>query len=92
MKIFIGIHDLHIWGLSTSETALTAHLVKPDTKDDDALIREASEALHDRFGIGHVTLQWERQADTYQCEMPEREENRTVNKVERSDPANRSPD
>jgi cobalt-zinc-cadmium efflux system protein len=66
----IEVHDLHIWGLSTSETALTAHLVKPDTKDDDALISEACQMLHERFGIGHVTLQWERLADSYQCEIP----------------------
>jgi cobalt-zinc-cadmium efflux system protein len=69
----MGVHDLHIWGLSTSETALTAHLVKPDSTDDDALIKEASEVLHDRFGIGHVTLQWEREADSYQCDIPERD-------------------
>lgn len=61
------IHDLHIWGLSTTEIALTAHLVKPEPKDDDLLITEARKALHDRFGIRHITLQWEREAGTYQC-------------------------
>ncbi len=55
-----GVHDLHIWAMSTTETALTAHLVKPDSKDDDALIEQASNELHDRFGIEHITLQWER--------------------------------
>jgi cobalt-zinc-cadmium efflux system protein len=64
------IHDLHIWGLSTSEAALTAHLVKPDPKDDDLVITEARKALHDRFGIRHITLQWEREAGTYQCSAP----------------------
>jgi cobalt-zinc-cadmium efflux system protein len=78
-----GLHDMHIWGLSTSETALTAHLVKPDTKDDDALIKKASETLYDRFGIGHVTLQWERQADTYQCEIPEKKEYTSLNRMDR---------
>jgi cobalt-zinc-cadmium efflux system protein len=61
------VHDLHIWGLSTTEIALTAHLVKPDPKDDDLVMTEARKALHDRFGIRHVTVQWEREASTFQC-------------------------
>jgi cobalt-zinc-cadmium efflux system protein len=54
-----GVHDLHIWGMSTTDVALTAHLVKPDGKSDDALLAEAARALHDRFGIEHATLQLE---------------------------------
>jgi cobalt-zinc-cadmium efflux system protein len=57
-----AVHDLHIWGLSTSETALTAHLVKAAADDDDALIALASRELHQRFKISHSTLQWERNA------------------------------
>lgn len=60
-----AVHDLHIWGLSTSETALTAHLVKATAADDDALIAQASRELHERFKIAHTTLQWER--STAQC-------------------------
>ena len=60
-----AVHDLHIWGLSTSEAALTAHLVKVATDDDDALIAQASRELHERFKIAHTTLQWER--STAQC-------------------------
>ncbi|MDD3149010.1 MAG: cation transporter, partial [Candidatus Riflebacteria bacterium] len=55
-----AVHDLHIWGMSTTETALTAHLVKPGHDDDDDLIARASRDLHDQFGIEHTTLQWER--------------------------------
>ena len=55
-----AVHDLHIWGLSTSEAALTAHLVKAAADDDDALIAQASRELHERFKIAHTTLQWER--------------------------------
>ncbi|MBV9528130.1 cation diffusion facilitator family transporter [Sphingomonas sp.] len=55
----IGIHDLHVWPLSTSETALTAHLVLPDGSIDE-LIASAQRLLHDRFHIGHCTLQVER--------------------------------
>ena len=53
------VHDLHIWGMSTTETALTAHLVRPGASLDDALLRRACEALRERFGIGHATLQVE---------------------------------
>jgi cobalt-zinc-cadmium efflux system protein len=66
----VAVHDLHIWGLSTTETALTAHLVKPDPKDDDRLITTAARELHDRFGIKHATLQWEREPGTYLCDVP----------------------
>ena len=53
------VHDLHIWPLSTTETALTAHLVAP-TADSDGLIAAAQQMLHDRFRIEHCTLQVER--------------------------------
>ena len=46
--------------MSTTETALTAHLVKQYAQDDDAIIAEATRALHSRFGIQHTTLLWER--------------------------------
>ena len=62
-----GVHDMHIWAMSTTETALTVHLVKPDPEDDDVLIETASKALHDQFGIDHITLQWERKPSTNQC-------------------------
>jgi cobalt-zinc-cadmium efflux system protein len=62
-----SVHDLHIWAMSTTETALTAHLVKPDSKDDDALIERAGKELHDRFGIEHITLQWERWHELDHC-------------------------
>ena len=55
-----AVHHLHIWGMSTTETALTAHLVKPDHQNDDELIAQACNELHKRFGIEHSTLQLER--------------------------------
>ncbi|MBM4220843.1 MAG: cation transporter [Gammaproteobacteria bacterium] len=54
------IHDLHIWAMSTTENALTVHLVMPDGGDDHFL-HELTEGLEDRFGIGHSTVQVERQ-------------------------------
>src|SRR4051794_12505423 len=54
------VHDLHVWPLSTTETALTAHLVAPQVPSTDALLQLARRMLHDRFKIGHCTLQVER--------------------------------
>lgn len=54
------VHDLHIWGMSTTEAALTAHLIKPDLVDEDVFLSEVCKALHNRFGIEHATLQIER--------------------------------
>jgi cobalt-zinc-cadmium efflux system protein len=53
-----AVHDLHVWGLSTTETALTAHLVHA-RDDGPALLAEAQALARTRFGIGHVTLQLE---------------------------------
>jgi cobalt-zinc-cadmium efflux system protein len=58
-----AVHDLHIWAMSTTESALTAHLVKPDVDDEDALLTRAARELHDRFGIEHPTIQIERRHD-----------------------------
>jgi len=54
-----NVHDLHIWAMSTTETALTVHLTRPDNTDSDAFLHEACEGLADRFHIGHCTLQIE---------------------------------
>jgi cobalt-zinc-cadmium efflux system protein len=60
-------HHLHIWALSTTETALTVHLVKPDPSDDDGLLRRINHELTERFGIGHATIQFERE-NMRQCQ------------------------
>ncbi|MDD5349994.1 MAG: cation diffusion facilitator family transporter [Chthoniobacteraceae bacterium] len=59
------VHDLHIWAMSTSEIALTAHLVRSGDRVENALLERACHELRERFGIGHTTLQIE--ADDGHC-------------------------
>jgi cobalt-zinc-cadmium efflux system protein len=61
-----AVHDLHVWGVSTTQTALTAHLMKPDGCLDDALLTRATEGLREKFGIAHATLQLE-QGAVHRC-------------------------
>lgn len=55
----VDVHDLHVWALASSTPALTAHVVMADGVEADALRRVLTTALHDQFGIEHVTLQIE---------------------------------
>jgi cobalt-zinc-cadmium efflux system protein len=54
-----SVHDLHIWAMSTTETALTGHLVIPGGHPGDDFLKDACDGLHHQFGIGHSTLQIE---------------------------------
>jgi cobalt-zinc-cadmium efflux system protein len=63
------VHDLHIWAMSTTETALTVHLVKPDGNIDDGLLARVCNDLQDRFQIGHVTIQLECGSDVHPCKQ-----------------------
>jgi cobalt-zinc-cadmium efflux system protein len=54
-----AVHDLHIWPMSTTETALTAHLVMPAGHPGDEALARIADELHERFAIGHVTIQVE---------------------------------
>jgi cobalt-zinc-cadmium efflux system protein len=62
------VHDLHIWGLSTTETALTAHLVC-DTETEQRDLHELATALHEQFQIGHTTIQIETETEAAACRL-----------------------
>lgn len=64
-----AVHDLHVWPLSTTETALTAHIVTSRADYPDALLASARAVLHSRFRIEHCTIQVEREhsADHRDC-------------------------
>jgi cobalt-zinc-cadmium efflux system protein len=63
-----NIHDLHIWGMSTTETALTVHLVLENFPLDNKLVETIKEKLQTDFGIEHPTIQLELPSETNNCE------------------------
>ena len=63
------VHDLHVWAMSTNETALTAHLVRPGGTDD-AFLHGVCEELSNRFNIHHATLQIEAVAESASWRRP----------------------
>ncbi len=63
-----SVHDLHIWAVSTTTTALTAHVVMPEGSPGDAFLDRIAKDLEHRFGIGHTTLQIER-GDGDECPL-----------------------
>lgn len=54
------LHDLHIWAMSTTEVALTVHLIIPELDVEDIFLQRISHDLHHKFGIEHLTLQVEK--------------------------------
>jgi cobalt-zinc-cadmium efflux system protein len=61
------VHDLHIWALGTTETALTVHLVRPGAVPDDAFLAALRAGLAARFGIRHSTVQVEAGDPAHPC-------------------------
>jgi cobalt-zinc-cadmium efflux system protein len=61
------VHDLHVWGASTSEISLTAHLVAVDGTNHDQLLADAEAVLRERFRVAHSTIQIEGPAACEQC-------------------------
>ena len=64
-----SVHDLHVWAIGTTDTALTARLVMPEGPPDDAVIDGIEQALQQRFGIAHTTLQIGRASPVRNCSL-----------------------
>ena len=62
-----GLHDLHIWPMSTTETALTAHLLMPEPPADDTFLHALASQLQQEFNISHATIQIERSDEGHPC-------------------------
>jgi cobalt-zinc-cadmium efflux system protein len=61
------IHDLHIWGLSTTESSLTVHLTMPAGHPGDAFLDQISETLAAEYGVQHATIQIDLGESDHQC-------------------------
>jgi len=61
------VHDLHVWGMSTTEAVLTVHLVRSEIDDNDVMLQKLTKELHDQFGIEHATIQIEK--GTFNCSL-----------------------
>jgi cobalt-zinc-cadmium efflux system protein len=62
-----GLHDLHIWPISTTKTALTAHLLMPEPPADDEFLHDLAMQLQEMFKISHATFQIERGNGDHPC-------------------------
>lgn len=63
------VHDLHVWGMSTTESALTVHLVLPDGYPGDAYMDDVAQTLDARYGVHHSTLQTEQGTTSHACRL-----------------------
>ena len=63
------IHDLHVWGMSTTESALTTHLVMPMGYPGDAFMDTIVSTLKERYAIQHCTLQVELGTTNHACAL-----------------------
>ena len=67
LKGVTAVHDLHIWGLSTREVALTVHLIMPNDYLSDEELHHINHILHEQFHISHATIQVEKGTDSDPC-------------------------
>ena len=64
------VHDLHVWAMSTTDIALTAHLVMPGGHPGDAFLERIARELHENFHITHPTIQIEFNGLDHGCAQP----------------------
>ncbi|MDF0727875.1 cation diffusion facilitator family transporter [Cytobacillus sp. S13-E01] len=57
IKNVVGVHDLHIWAISSDIPSLSCHILIEDTQFSQAVLKDAKDLLHDKFGIEHTTIQ-----------------------------------
>lgn len=69
LECITKIHDLHVWALSTTETALTVHLVTNQKSIDNQFLHNIQHDLHDKFGIDHPTIQIEYEDSDNNCHL-----------------------
>lgn len=62
-----AVHDLHVWPMSTTETALTVHLVRDVDRCDSSMLQKCCKELHDKFEIQHATIQFE--TEDHECDL-----------------------
>ncbi len=65
----VAVHDLHIWNMSTTETALTVHLVVEEGVPNNPLLLLADSGLHETFGIEHAAIQIEIAEPGFECRL-----------------------
>ena len=65
----VEVHDLHIWGMSTTEVALTAHIVIEPMTTPNAILEAINHTLKEKHGIGHSTVQIEFREANFKCEL-----------------------
>jgi cobalt-zinc-cadmium efflux system protein len=65
----IEVHDLHVWAMSTTETAMTAHVVRPTGEDQDQFLHDVCAELNSKFRIGHATVQIEHGGGAHACRL-----------------------
>ena len=62
------VHDLHIWAMSTTETALTAHMIMPEEQKEERFLEKVCLQLYNNFKIEHSTIQIEKNPQSVNCE------------------------
>ena len=75
------IHDLHIWGMSTTQVALTAHLLCNTEEVDDSFLQDVTRELNERFGIDHPTIQIENGRCELACQEANTDEQSASNLI-----------